>query len=415
MTSNDRPELEQTDTTQNIPTQNPSNSHPESSYTASPHTSPQSIPAGALELRQLHKSYGPALNSPALNSPASTPVQGISLTVQSGEFLTLLGPSGCGKSTTLRLIAGLEQPTRGEIWVNGRDVTGLRPGDRNMAMVFQSYALYPHMTVFDNLASALKLQRVASDELRHRVQAIARVLDLDRWLERKPAQLSGGQRQRVALGRALVRRPAVFLLDEPLSNLDALLRERVRAELKQLFANQTAPVVYVTHDQTEAMSLSNLVAVLHEGRVQQLGKPQDIYHRPANRFVAGFVGSPQMNFWDLTPASIPGSALGSALESALLKIKPFDQPLTLGLRPEQVQIAQGDRPIRLWGIVKLVENLGMQSLVSVSIEDPSAEPLPLRLMVSDPTVQVGDRLPLTWDEADLHWFDGETGAALAKH
>ena len=205
-----------------------------------------------LQLKNLHKTY----------SPKVVPVKDISLDVSEGEFLTLLGPSGCGKSTTLRLIAGLEQPTRGEIRIGDRNVTYLRPGDRDIAMVFQSYALYPHMTVYENMASSLKLRKISSSEINRLVTEVATSLGLTELIDRKPGKLSGGQRQRVALGRALVRQPEVFLLDEPLSNLDALLREKVRAELKQLFSSQKAPVVYVTHDQTEAMTLSTKVAVL---------------------------------------------------------------------------------------------------------------------------------------------------------
>ncbi len=229
-----------------------------------------------LELKNLNKTYNPKV----------VPVKDISLLVDEGEFLTLLGPSGCGKSTTLRLIAGLEQPTRGQILIGDRNVTSLQPGDRNIAMVFQSYALYPHMSVAENMASGLKLKKIPTAQIRQRVAEVAAKLGLEELMQRKPSNLSGGQRQRVALGRALVRQPDVFLLDEPLSNLDALLRERVRAELKQLFKTQNAPVVYVTHDQTEAMTLSTKVAVLNNGHLQQLAQPQRIYTHPANQFVA---------------------------------------------------------------------------------------------------------------------------------
>ena len=243
-----------------------------------------------VQLKNLNKTY----------NPKTIPVKDISLTVEDNEFLTLLGPSGCGKSTTLRLIAGLEEPTRGQIMIGDRDVTGLKPGDRNISMVFQSYALYPHMTVYENMASALRLRKMSDSEIKQRVSEASRFLDLrEDLMNRKPGQLSGGQRQRVALGRALVRQPDVFLLDEPLSNLDALLRERVRAEIKQLFEKQNTPVVYVTHDQVEAMTLSTKVAVLYEGNIQQLAAPSELYSQPANQFVAGFVGSPQMNLLTL--------------------------------------------------------------------------------------------------------------------
>src|ERR671933_2185862 len=235
-----------------------------------------------LELINLNKTY----------TPKVIPVKDISIDVDEGEFLTLLGPSGCGKSTLLRLIAGLEPATRGKVVINGRDVSHVAPGKRNIAMVFQSYALYPHMTVYDNIAAGLRLRKMPSDEIRQRVQDVAEKLGLQNLMDRKPGQMSGGQRQRVALGRALVREPDVFLLDEPLSNLDALLREQVRADLKQLFEKQQAPVVYVTHDQTEAMTLSSKVDVLYDGNLQQLAPPQEIYTRPANQFVAGVLGGP---------------------------------------------------------------------------------------------------------------------------
>ncbi|MGL5793551.1 MAG: ABC transporter ATP-binding protein, partial [Waterburya sp.] len=242
-----------------------------------------------LKLQNLQKRYRPDV----------IPVKDISLEVDDGEFLTLLGPSGCGKSTLLRLIAGLEPPTKGQITIGEQNLNKAAPGDRNMAMVFQSYALYPHMTAAENIATSLKLRKMPQDEIKRRVNEAAHKLELTSLLNRKPGQMSGGQRQRVALARALVRDPEVFLLDEPLSNLDALLREQVRAQMKQLFKEQNKPVVYVTHDQTEAMTLSTKVAVLNQGLIQQLDPPSRIYSHPANEFVASFVGSPQMNLLTL--------------------------------------------------------------------------------------------------------------------
>ncbi|MEM1427474.1 MAG: ABC transporter ATP-binding protein, partial [Cyanobacteria bacterium P01_H01_bin.130] len=276
-----------------------------------------------LELKNINKTY----------SRTVVPVKDISLTVGDDEFLTLLGPSGCGKSTTLRAIAGLDLPTRGQVLIGDRDVTHAPPGDRNVAMVFQSYALYPHMTVRDNVAAGLKLRKLPVGEISDRVQSVAMKLDLEALLDRKPSQLSGGQRQRVALARALVRRPDVFLLDEPLSNLDALLREQVRAELKQIFADQPAPVVYVTHDQTEAMTLSTKVAVLYDGYLQQLASPEEIYAKPANQFVAGFIGSPQMN---LLPLPCQGGQVQLGDQSIALPNSgsPLPAAVTLGIRPE---------------------------------------------------------------------------------
>jgi multiple sugar transport system ATP-binding protein len=351
-----------------------------------------------LKLQNLNKTY----------SAKIIPVKDLSLSVDDSEFLTLLGPSGCGKSTTLRLIAGLEQPTRGEIYIGDRTVTYTPPGDRNIAMVFQSYALYPHMTVFENIASGLKLRRVPSEEIRRRVADAAQVLGLESLMDRKPGKLSGGQRQRVALGRALVRQPQVFLLDEPLSNLDALLREQVRADLKQLFAAQNAPVVYVTHDQTEAMTLSTKVAVLYDGDLQQLAPPQEIYTHPANQFVAGFIGSPQMN---LLPLNCQGNAV--VLGDASIPLPTGSTPpqdVVLGIRPEHVRLAEaGDRSI-IHGKVYLVEHLGMHNLVSVQIK--GAENTTIRTLLPTDRTWNEDGIALTLPANHLHWFDIQTGDRL---
>ncbi|NEQ28010.1 MAG: ABC transporter ATP-binding protein, partial [Microcoleus sp. SIO2G3] len=309
-----------------------------------------------LELRHLNKTY----------SPKVVPVRDVSLTVDDNEFLTLLGPSGCGKSTVLRLIAGLEQPTQGQVLIGDRDVTNLRPGDRNIAMVFQSYALYPHLSVYDNLRSGLRLKHVPEAEIKQRVAHAAQSLDLGGLMDRKPGQLSGGQRQRVALGRALVRQPDIFLLDEPLSNLDALLRERVRAELKQLFDAQQVPVVYVTHDQTEAMTLSSKVAVLNQGLVQQLAPPHEIYNNPANRFVAGFVGSPQMNLVTV-PCDGRSAIVGNFRIPLPLQGGSAPRQIVMGIRPEHVRLANDSDQQTIQGRIFLVENLGMHNLVSIEV------------------------------------------------
>lgn len=351
-----------------------------------------------LQLRNLNKTY----------STSVVPVKDLSLAVGDGEFLTLLGPSGCGKSTILRIIAGLEQPTRGEVLIGDRPVTHVPPGDRNIAMVFQSYALYPHLSVFDNIASGLKLRRVPPEEIRQRVASASEVLGLGNLLDRKPGQLSGGQRQRVALGRALVRQPEVFLLDEPLSNLDALLREQVRADLKQLFAAQQAPVVYVTHDQTEAMTLSTKVAVLNNGELQQLAPPAEIYSHPANRFVAGFVGSPQMNLFDL--ACENGFALLNDAKIPLPDRLKSLSAVTLGIRPEQVRLARtGDRTL-INGSVFLTEHLGMNNLVSVRI--PGTNDRVLRALLPMDAAWSSDEIALALPPEYLHWFDAETGDRL---
>ncbi|MBF2046795.1 MAG: ABC transporter ATP-binding protein [Elainella sp. C42_A2020_010] len=354
-----------------------------------------------LELRHLNKTY----------SPKVIPVKDLSLDVDNDEFLTLLGPSGCGKSTTLRMIAGLEQPTRGDIVIGDKKVTYAAPGDRNIAMVFQSYALYPHMTVYDNLASGLKLRKMHSEEIRRRIAEVSGFLGLDSLMERKPGQLSGGQRQRVALGRALVRQPEVFLLDEPLSNLDALLREQVRAELKQIFESLHTPVVYVTHDQTEAMTLSSKVAVLNDGYLQQLDPPRRIYTHPANRFVAGFIGSPQMNLLDLNCDR--GAAVLGDYRIPLPTGATPPARITLGIRPEHVELANSDvngDTQTVQGKVILMENLGMSNLVSIRIR--GAENMTLRALIPSDRAWREEMITLALPSEHIHWFDVETGERL---
>ncbi len=351
-----------------------------------------------LELRDLNKTY----------NSTSVPVKDLSLSVEEGEFLTLLGPSGCGKSTILRLIAGLEQPTRGQVMIQGRNVSGLEPGERNIAMVFQSYALYPHMTVQENIASGLKLRKLADSDIQQRISETAKFLGLETLLDRKPSQLSGGQRQRVAVARALVRRPDVFLLDEPLSNLDALLRERVRAELKQLFSSQKAPVVYVTHDQTEAMTLSTKVAVLYDGNLQQLDTPQRIYTHPANQFVAGFIGSPQMNL-----LVVPCQGSYAMLTDVKIPLPTESKNLSkvvLGIRPEHIRIAQPGDTYSIPGTVYLVENLGMHNLLSVRLENQPGETL--RALLPAEQTWSGETINLSFSEECIHWFDVNSGQRL---
>ncbi|MBW4662944.1 MAG: ABC transporter ATP-binding protein [Chroococcus sp. CMT-3BRIN-NPC107] len=357
-----------------------------------------------LELINVNKTY----NSKVV------PVKDISLSVDDNEFLTLLGPSGCGKSTTLRLIAGLEEPTRGKIKIGNVDVTSIRPGDRNIAMVFQSYALYPHLTVYENLCSGLKLKKTPAAEIRQRVSEAAEVLGLDASLiNRKPGQLSGGQRQRVAVGRALVRRPDVFLLDEPLSNLDALLRERVRADIKQIFAAQKVPVVYVTHDQTEAMTLSTKVAVLNNGYVQQLDPPERIYSHPANQFVAGFVGSPQMNLLTL-PCQERYAMLGDFKINLPENMVTVPPQIVLGIRPESVRIPQPEDTQIIEGKVFLVEHLGMHNLVSVKVNSSLGSDITVRVLLpTDQNWNVRD-ITLALPLQSIHWFDLQTGDAIFR-
>jgi multiple sugar transport system ATP-binding protein len=354
-----------------------------------------------LEVHNLNKTY----NSKVI------PVKDITLEVDEGEFLTLLGPSGCGKSTLLRLIAGLEQPTRGKVVINGRNVTDIGAGDRNIAMVFQSYALYPHMTVYQNIAAGLKLRKMPSDKIRQRVEEVVRKLGLEHLIDRKPGQMSGGQRQRVALGRALVRQPDVFLLDEPLSNLDALLREQVRADLKQLFEKQQAPVVYVTHDQTEAMTLSTKVAVLSDGNVQQLDTPQRIYNKPANQFVAGFVGSPQMNL--LTLKCQDNYAILGDYKISLPKLSTIPPQIVLGIRPEDLSFAKPEDEQTIQGRIYLVQNLGMHNLISVRVK--GSDSVTVRALLPTNLRWEGEEVTLAIPPQALHWFDVKTGARLCNH
>ncbi|MBE9046768.1 ABC transporter ATP-binding protein [Pleurocapsales cyanobacterium LEGE 10410] len=350
-----------------------------------------------LKLQNLQKKYRPDV----------IPVKDISLEVNDGEFLTLLGPSGCGKSTLLRLIAGLEPPTKGQVMLGNENLNQAAPGDRNMAMVFQSYALYPHMTAAENIATALKLRKMPQAEIDRRVNEAAHKLELTSLLNRKPGQMSGGQRQRVALARALVRDPEVFLLDEPLSNLDALLREQVRAQMKQLFKDQNKPVVYVTHDQTEAMTLSTKVAVLNQGLIQQLDPPSRIYSHPANEFVASFVGSPQMNL--LTLKCDGNRAFLGKHQLELSPIATNPSQILLGIRPEDISLASSEEEATIVGQVYLVEQLGKDNLVSVKLEGSQTT---LRALLPSDRQWENKTIPLAIKPDKIHWFDIQTGDRL---
>jgi sn-glycerol 3-phosphate transport system ATP-binding protein len=340
-------------------------------------------------------------------------LKGLDLTVADGEFLILVGPSGCGKSTALRLLAGLDRPTSGEIKIAGRPVTRLGPGERDIAMVFQNYALYPHMSVFQNLAYGLRQRRTARAEIDRRVRETALLLDIGQLLDRKPGQLSGGQRQRVAMGRALVRRPQAFLLDEPLSNLDAKLRTQVRGDLKRLHREVPITSIYVTHDQVEAMTLGDRICVMSNGEVQQVGTTDDIYNRPANTFVAGFMGSPPMN---LLPAVLQGGDLRVA-GSALARVASPDRPVTLGVRPEDLHVAGPETTAAIAARVDLCEPLGSHVLLHVLVDaDPGSPdgvpPTPVIVQVPPGTVfDSGTRIGLTVSPGKIHLFHAETGAA----
>jgi multiple sugar transport system ATP-binding protein len=306
----------------------------------------------ALTIRNLCKNFG-----------ATEVLKGLSFDVEHGDFISLLGPSGCGKSTLLRCIAGLEQTTAGEIEIDGKSVTGVPPAERNLAMVFQSYALYPHLNVRNNMAFGLKLQGMSRVEIERRVKDAAATLHIDQLLDRKPRQLSGGQRQRVAIGRAIVRDPRIFLFDEPLSNLDAALRTQMRQELTRLHKQLGRTMIFVTHDQVEAMTLSNKVVVLNDGVVEQAGPPLDLYHYPANRFVARFIGSPQMNLLPARHVSSKGRSTILDVCGEKLSLPHFNGEATeVGIRPEDLSVTHSRGP-GIKATIKTIERLGPESII----------------------------------------------------
>ena len=339
----------------------------------------------------------------------------LDLEIADGEFLVLVGPSGSGKSTILRMIAGLELPTGGSIRIADRDVTTLPPQDRDVAMVFQSYALYPHMTVRENMAFGLRIRRRPESVVRQRVAEVADALGLTPMLDRKPAQLSGGQRQRVALGRAIVREPHAFLLDEPLSNLDAQLRVETRAELSRLHRRLHATMVYVTHDQVEAMTLGDRVAVLRDGRLQQVAPPMELYRTPANQFVAGFIGSPAMNFIEGTVRMENGTGVFTAppltvslpAHAALAD----GQRVTLGVRPQQITLASsGNGPGSLPAEVSVVEPMGSEQIVHLTL--PSGQRW-IAVVAADARVAPEDRVTLGIVPGTVHVFEAGSGLRVA--
>jgi multiple sugar transport system ATP-binding protein len=321
----------------------------------------------------------------------TTAVKDLTIEIPDGEFLVLVGPSGCGKSTALRMLAGLEQITDGRILIGERVVNNVAPAARDVAMVFQSYALYPHMTVYDNLAFGLRNQKVPKQEIDERVRRAAGILAMDELLKRKPKQLSGGQRQRVALGRAIVREPAAFLMDEPLSNLDAKLRVATRAEIMKLQKRLGTTTIYVTHDQVEAMTMGDRIAVMSAGVLQQIGTPQELYERPRNMFVAGFIGSPAMN---LVPAELVGA--GGANTVA-------------GFRPEHIGTRDGTRdPMRFHARVDVVEFLGDEQIVHLVVSDA---PIVAKLPVEE-EVAAGEERQFSVPREKVYLFDSESGEAI---
>jgi multiple sugar transport system ATP-binding protein len=343
-------------------------------------------------------------------------VNDLDLLIKDGEFLVLVGPSGCGKTTALRCLAGLEEITAGQIKIDERVVNRVPSKDRNIAMVFQSYALYPHMTVYDNLAFGLKLLKTPKQEIRRRVEEAAKILNLERFLDRKPRALSGGQRQRVALGRAIVREPAAFLMDEPLSNLDAKLRVQTRAEILRIQQRLGTTTVYVTHDQVEAMTMGDRIAVMSDGVLQQVGPPPELYQRPVNKFVAAFIGSPAMNF-AMVHADQGKLKMGSHLlqltgRREKIANERHGKQLEIGFRPEDLEVANGsgDGAVRFPAKVDVVEYLGNQELLHAQVEDNEI----VALVDSDRNVQVGDNVEFTIPSDKLHLFDPETEESLVS-
>ena len=351
-------------------------------------------------------------------------VKDFNLEVEDQEFIIFVGPSGCGKSTTLRMIAGLEEISSGELKIDGRVVNDVEPKDRDIAMVFQNYALYPHMTVFDNMAFGLKLRKVPKDEIKKKVEEAAKILDLEKLLDRKPKALSGGQRQRVAMGRAIVRNPKVFLMDEPLSNLDAKLRVQMRTEISKLHERLGATIIYVTHDQTEAMTLGTRIVVLKDGVIQQVDTPQNLYDKPANKFVAGFIGSPQMNLIDAKVVQVGnqvhvqfGNAditLPDEKGKVLVQKGYVGKEVCFGIRPEDIKdeeiFVNGGADNVLDATVKVYEMLGAEVFLYFDYEGSS---MTARV---DPrtTARTGDHVKFALDAEKIHVFDKETQVTITN-
>jgi multiple sugar transport system ATP-binding protein len=339
-------------------------------------------------------------------------VDDLDISLNDGEFLVLVGPSGCGKSTTLRCIAGLETATSGEIRLDGREITDAKPKEREMAMVFQNYALYPHMTVRQNIGYGLKITTdLSKEEIRRRVERTADMLEIPELLDKKPKELSGGQQQRVALGRAIIREPEVFLMDEPLSNLDAKLRSQMRTELQRLQEDLETTTIYVTHDQTEAMTMGDRIAVLDGGELQQIGTPLECYHQPENLFVAGFIGSPSMNFLDVT---LDGDRLVHddftyrLPEELRQELDARRGDLTLGIRPEHIELCDPDRRNAIETPVEVIEPMGDISHIYIDVGGQS-----LTASVSgDARVNGGDVVSVVMPEEKIHLFDAESGEAV---
>ena len=351
----------------------------------------------SISLKKLNKTYG-----------ALTVVHDIDLEIADKEFIILVGPSGCGKSTTLRMIAGLDDTTDGDIVIDGERVNDKPPVERGIAMVFQSYALYPHMSVFENIAFPLRVEKLSEEQIREKVGGVAKILQLDQRLQQRPGQLSGGQRQRVAIGRAIVREPKIFLFDEPLSNLDAALRADMRIELTKLHRDLEATMIYVTHDQIEAMTMADRIVVLNAGHIAQVGAPLELYHKPQNTFVAGFIGNPKMNFVPVTCVGVDaiGVTISYEGQTALIPVdaRPdlVGQTLTLGIRPEHLSLGSGDLNVTVTPSV--IERLGVNTVAYAAL--PTGENYCALLPGSAP-VRVNAPMQTGIHASDCHLFDGK--------
>ena len=357
-----------------------------------------------LELHDLTKVYNP-------RSDPIVGVEDLDIELDEGNFLVLVGPSGCGKSTTLRSIAGLERLTEGEIRIGDEVVNSQQPKERDIAMVFQNYALYPHMTARQNIGFGLKMMTdLSEEEINERVEDVAETMGIENLLEQTPGELSGGQQQRVALGRAIVREPQVFLLDEPLSNLDAKLRSHMRTEIKELQQNLNITTVYVTHDQTEAMTMGDKIAVLNDGELQQLGTPLECYHKPANRFVASFIGEPSMNFFEtqLKGDRLIGDGFEYPLSDEVLADTSGTEQITLGIRPEDAEIADSPSPHTVLGTVNVVEPLGSINYIHADIEGKET----IIEVPGNRYADQGKSVVIRFPEKAVHLFDTETGETL---